>query len=320
MAGCLISLGTNLGERVENIQKAASRIQQAFGAERVRFSSIYQTPPVGGPGGQDYFLNAIAAIDSEFDVYSVWAELRRIEKDLGRTRQLRWEARKLDLDVVLFGSERIWSPRFKVPHPRMCMRSFVLQPASEVVPHWVDPITQRSMQSLLDGLSDRPIRLAVVCETAMQLRQIMQTLIESPGLQRASISRTAENQVRIGDWAVVEMIALEPKFVRSESFLWRKTQAVTSWKEKIPYFLENFSPQLLMLAASSSDDPAVAWEDATRDWANAMGIAPAPQNLASLASIPRYLLIADDPAWASHEIEAALNGMTCSLERTSLLI
>ncbi len=72
-----------------------------------------------------------------------------------------------------------------------------------------------------------------------------------------------------------------------------------------------------MLAASSSDDPAVAWEDATREWANAMGIAPAPQNLASLASIPRYLLIADDPAWASHEIEAALNGMTCSLERTA---
>ncbi len=64
------------------------------------------------------------------------------------------------------------------------MRSFVLKPASEVVPNWVDPITQRSLRSLADGLLDRPIRLAVVCEDMMQMGRIIEFLIQLPGLAK----------------------------------------------------------------------------------------------------------------------------------------
>ncbi len=144
MARCLISFGANLGVPAITIGQAAQQIQQLLGQRLQSFqlSRLVRTPAVGGPAGQPPFVNAVAALDvTECSAWDVWHIVREVEHALGRVRQERWEARRIDLDVLMFDDQRVWTPQFKLPHPRMVMRRFILQPAMDVAAEWIEPVS-----------------------------------------------------------------------------------------------------------------------------------------------------------------------------------
>ena len=203
------------------------------------------------------------------------------------------------------------------------MRTFVLTPAAEIVPDWVDPVTTQTVEGLAMQLNDRPIRLAVVCEDVVQLQRLAKELACQFGIDENWIcvrkveNGLAEYQIEIGSAAIVRLFPLDDaRPAKDRSAAMSNSSEVDRWREAVSSWVVDVRPQLLMLSASSSSDPAVAWEDATSGWAKALGIAPSPILLEGLSSMPRYLLIADDPKWAAHEIQAAIRGMTCGLDPT----
>jgi 2-amino-4-hydroxy-6-hydroxymethyldihydropteridine diphosphokinase len=142
-----IGLGSNLGDRLVNLQEAVGRLSQTDGVEVGRISRVYETAPVGPP--QPDYLNAVAEVRTVLSARHLLEACLRIEAELGRTRAERWGPRLIDLDLLDYGRMRIDEPGLVVPHPRMHERAFVLVPLLELDP---DPF-------LPDGLEVGGLRL-----------------------------------------------------------------------------------------------------------------------------------------------------------------
>ena len=127
-----ISLGSNLGDRVANLNGAIEELGQTPGLEVRRVSSFHETEPVGGPPGQGMFLNAVAVLETDLEPVPLLSILQEIETRFGRQRTVRWGARTLDLDLLLFDGRIMNTPELCLPHPRMHTRRFVLEPLVEV--------------------------------------------------------------------------------------------------------------------------------------------------------------------------------------------
>jgi 2-amino-4-hydroxy-6-hydroxymethyldihydropteridine diphosphokinase len=125
-----IGLGSNLGDRLENLLRAVRLLEEGDVAVR-RSSRVYETEPVGGPEQPDY-LNAVVEVDAQGSARDLLDTCLRIENEMGRVRDERWGPRVVDLDVLTFGDEEIDEPDLQVPHPRMHERGFVLIPLLEL--------------------------------------------------------------------------------------------------------------------------------------------------------------------------------------------
>jgi 2-amino-4-hydroxy-6-hydroxymethyldihydropteridine diphosphokinase len=161
MIECLIGLGSNLGDRQENVRRAVALLCAAQGVANVDVSSWHTTSPIGGPAGQSPFLNAAARFTSTLDALALLDVLQSIEAQLGRTRNVHWGPRTIDLDLLLYGDEIIDSPRLLVPHPRLAVRTFVLAPACEIAADMRHPQSGWTMRELLDHLLAAPPYFAV---------------------------------------------------------------------------------------------------------------------------------------------------------------
>jgi len=128
-----LGLGTNLGDRQGNIQIALRKLAELPTMEIGRVSSLYETAPVGVTDQPD-FLNVVAAVRTGLGPLETLDVLLHIENQMGRVRTERWGPRVIDLDLLLYGGERISSPRLTVPHPRLRERAFVLIPLAEIAP------------------------------------------------------------------------------------------------------------------------------------------------------------------------------------------
>jgi len=122
----------------------------------LRVSSFLENEPVGGPVGQGMYLNAAAALDTTLDPFELLRVLQEIEARFGRVRTIRWGARSLDLDLLLFEDSIIDAPELTVPHPRLASRRFVLEPLAEIAPHAVEPVSKRTIAELLLELGRTP--------------------------------------------------------------------------------------------------------------------------------------------------------------------
>ena len=137
MAAAWIGLGANLGDARAALADAVRAMGRLEGTQVRRVSSLYRTAPVDS-SGPDY-LNAVAELSTGLAPQALLEGLQAIEHAAGRERPWRNAPRTLDLDVLLWGDQRIATSTLTVPHPRMAERAFVLLPLAELRPGWASP-------------------------------------------------------------------------------------------------------------------------------------------------------------------------------------
>lgn len=139
MTRAYVGLGANLGDRSAMLRAALEQLAAEPGVSLVAVSSVRETDPVG-PVDQPRFLNAAAALDTELSPRELLDRLLGIERRLGRTREgPRFGPRTIDLDLLLYGEERLDEPGLELPHPRLHERLFALEPLFELDPSLVVP-------------------------------------------------------------------------------------------------------------------------------------------------------------------------------------
>ncbi|WP_043802603.1 2-amino-4-hydroxy-6-hydroxymethyldihydropteridine diphosphokinase [Deinococcus gobiensis] len=134
-----IALGANLGEPLAALRRAVDELRTLGTVEAV--SALYRTAPVGGPPGQPDYLNAALRLDTDLTAAALLAALHAAEARAGRERSRRWEARVLDLDLILYGDQVSGDPALTLPHPRAWERAFVLAPLADLDPALPHPVT-----------------------------------------------------------------------------------------------------------------------------------------------------------------------------------
>ena len=148
-----LALGANLGDPAATLDAAVRRLRAEPGVRVLTVSQYYETDPVGGPPDQPSYLNAAAAVETDFAPDTVLEILHRIEHQFGRIRAVPDGPRTLDLDLLFYDDRVIATRGLTVPHPRMHERAFVLVPLSEIAPDAVHPASRRTVQELAARLS-----------------------------------------------------------------------------------------------------------------------------------------------------------------------
>ncbi len=149
-----LSLGTNLGNRLENLTQAIYLINNTVG-EIIDTSNIYETEPWGFQC-KNFFLNSAATLNTYLSPQNLLLELQKIEKILGRTHKTKdsYQARIIDIDIIFYGNKIIKSENLAIPHPHMHKRKFVLFPLNEIAPTWKHPVYNLAVKQLLEICPD----------------------------------------------------------------------------------------------------------------------------------------------------------------------
>lgn len=148
-----LGLGANLGDRLGALQLAVDLVCADPYNSAVAVAPVYETDPVGGPDQPDY-LNTVLVMNTELSPSQVLELAHGAEKAMGRSRQERWGARTLDVDVLSFGEISSADPDLTLPHPRAVERGFVLWPWADVDPDYPVPGTGKTVAELLAALGD----------------------------------------------------------------------------------------------------------------------------------------------------------------------
>jgi 2-amino-4-hydroxy-6-hydroxymethyldihydropteridine diphosphokinase len=147
-----LSLGSNLGDRAKNLRDAIAAVREA-GIHVTRISSIYETEPVDYLD-QPWFLNIAVGAETELAPAATLQTLREIETRLGSKKLVAKGPRLIDMDILLYGDEVIDIQELQVPHPRMHLRRFVLEPLAEIAPTARHPISGLSISEMLARTKD----------------------------------------------------------------------------------------------------------------------------------------------------------------------
>ncbi len=156
-----VGLGSNVGDRASHLQQAAGRLCHVQGVSAVFASPVYACAAhlLPGQARQPDFLNAVCALDTSLTAHALLHELHSIERELGRDpRAPRWSARRIDLDVILFGNRVVQSDTLTIPHPRLPERLFWLCPLLDLDALLRLP-DQRSVSNLAAENRDDSLRL-----------------------------------------------------------------------------------------------------------------------------------------------------------------
>jgi len=156
ISNAYVAFGSNLEQPLQQLQRAYRALGEEI--EIVEASSIYSTAPVGGPEGQDNYLNAVVGVYTTTSAQQLLKILHKIELEQGRERLVRWDARTLDLDLLSYKTLVLDTKRLKLPHPRMMERAFVLVPFCEIAADWVHPQTGESAKEVLSTLDIEDVK------------------------------------------------------------------------------------------------------------------------------------------------------------------
>jgi 2-amino-4-hydroxy-6-hydroxymethyldihydropteridine diphosphokinase len=153
-----LSLGSNLGHREEQIRRATAALESESIHIRIR-SSLYETEPQDVTE-QPWFLNAVVSCQVPYFPIQLLQILQRVERELGRVRAgaVRRGPRTIDIDILLYGSTIIETPRLIIPHPRLLQRRFVLEPLVEIAPDLRHPQTKQLLKTYLVDVSAQRVR------------------------------------------------------------------------------------------------------------------------------------------------------------------
>jgi 2-amino-4-hydroxy-6-hydroxymethyldihydropteridine diphosphokinase len=151
-----VALGSNLGDRLANLRAARKAIADLTGAKgSVLESPVYETEPVGCEPGAGKFLNAVLEIEYNGDPTDLLQKLIRIEESLGRDRNhARNVSRKIDIDLLYAGELNVENEQLQLPHPRLHLRKFVLQPLADFRPELLLPNQTKTVRELLAQTGD----------------------------------------------------------------------------------------------------------------------------------------------------------------------
>ncbi len=156
-----IGLGSNIGDRMANCLKALDLLGSSpFGPVTAR-SAFYKTEPQGLKD-QEWFINAVCALEVSSSPWALLEGLLSIEGAMGRVRKEKWGPRLIDLDILLFGEEIIRGPDLIIPHPLMHCRRFVLVPLLELLPYGVHPVLGKPFSELLETIDQEGQRVAKI--------------------------------------------------------------------------------------------------------------------------------------------------------------
>ena len=156
MARCLLALGSNLGDRQAILAGSCAEVAALPGCELLARSRWHTTLPIGGAGGQQAFLNGALLVETTLQPAELAKALQKIESRLGRQRMVRWDARTIDIDLLLYSAATINTCDLVVPHPRMAFRRFVLEPAAEIAGQMLHPSSGWTLAGLLAHLRNSP--------------------------------------------------------------------------------------------------------------------------------------------------------------------
>jgi 2-amino-4-hydroxy-6-hydroxymethyldihydropteridine diphosphokinase len=153
MPEVFIGIGSNLGDRRANIQKALGSLGRSPDINIKEISEIYETEPVGGPP-QGKYLNAVSRLTTPLGPAELLKLLKEIEEAMGRSPAEKDNPRVIDLDILLYGDITLDGKSLKVPHPRMHLRKFVLRGMSQIAPDIRHPLNGKTMRRLYMEISD----------------------------------------------------------------------------------------------------------------------------------------------------------------------
>lgn len=153
---CYIGIGSNLGNTLQNCKYAIVILSRTDGVNQIRASSFYKTEPVGIEK-QNYFINAVVEITTTLSARDLLTALRKIERDMGRKREIKGGPRIIDLDLLFYGQDVIQETDLVVPHPEIHKRRFVLEPLYEIASYFIHPVFGISIRGLRDRLTDTKI-------------------------------------------------------------------------------------------------------------------------------------------------------------------
>ena len=327
---CLISFGSNLGDRDTVVARAArlidrsgvvlhgpqdTRSSSVLAADGLQTSRLFETPPIGGPGGQSPFLNAVAAFSTKASAAEVLDVLQNTEAELGRLRKDRWGARSIDLDVVLHGrllgaaaagrrgliggrGPTGSSNALVVPHPRYTARKFVVEPACDVAADFCDPRFGWTMADLLAHLNAAVPSMALAGGDEQLRRDICDRL-----------SREHSIAIIDADAMITAEIGNIPKPSHTNPWI----------SPTVPRILQSTIEE----TRTQNEDSAHAIEVALKlprliariDRITETTRWPAPHRMwPSSWQWPEYRLEVDDLDWAVGEIASGLDSMQCEAE------
>lgn len=201
-----IALGSNLGDREAML---AGAIQRMAGHPQIQVTAVskwIETPAMGMVDGAPPFLNGIALLSTDLSPLDLLSHLESIEREMGRHSKGEWQSRTIDLDIIFFGSHCYQDPILQIPHPHYHLRSFVLEPLLQLMPHATDPISGKRLSSLpamrwsidyhldqldLVGLSifeliDRPAIVAVRGEMGVGKTTLIRSIVSHCGVLATS--------------------------------------------------------------------------------------------------------------------------------------
>lgn len=150
-----LSLGSNMGQKVDYLDKAVEKLENNEFIHNLKSSSYYSTDPVGYLD-QDTFVNIAVSIETTLSPYALLKVCHEIEEALNRVRIIRWGPRTVDVDIILYDNLQLDEPLLTIPHPRMKERGFVLIPIQELEPELhIDSV---AIQTLINQLPSGGVR------------------------------------------------------------------------------------------------------------------------------------------------------------------
>jgi 2-amino-4-hydroxy-6-hydroxymethyldihydropteridine diphosphokinase len=152
-----LSLGSNIGDRAENLRLAVERLAESD-VRVLHCSRIYETEPVDYLN-QAWFLNQAVEAETNLFPLQLLSRTGRIERELGRKRTVKKGPRTLDIDILFYAAAVIETARLEIPHPRIAERRFVLAPLAELAPDMRHPVTHRTVRQMLESAPEAVARV-----------------------------------------------------------------------------------------------------------------------------------------------------------------